>query len=196
MSCREFAEAVEEQGACQHVLCLAPVEASGCVPAHFRTLRPLRQEDRAIDATNVAKRRGLSAQPDLQGEGLQILGLADGHGLAAGQARCAEGRRQRCRNRLGRVGKVVRTENRLEISDALRCSLECLLVGVPYASIEDMKNEREPTPNETAGILWWNSLSEVERAAWLARAGTAVPADAWAAFKRVGEIDRQPRIVD
>jgi hypothetical protein len=56
-----------------------------------------------------------------------------------------------------------------------------------------MKNEREPTPDETAGVVWWNSLSEGERAAWLARAGTAIPADAWAAFKRFGDIERQPR---
>jgi len=68
-----------------------------------------------------------------------------------------------------------------------------LLGGAPYASIEDMKNEREPTPDETVGIVWWNSLSEVERAAWLARVGIAVPADAWAAFTRFGDIERQPR---
>lgn len=74
-----------------------------------------------------------------------------------------------------------------------RQRLQRLLGGAPYASIEDMKNEREPTPDETAGIVWWNSLSEVERAACLARAGTAVPADAWTAFKRFGDIERQPR---
>ena len=54
-----------------------------------------------------------------------------------------------------------------------------------------MRNEhdREPTPDETAGMVWWNSLSETDRADWLARAGSAVPADAWGAYKRSGEID-------
>lgn len=56
-----------------------------------------------------------------------------------------------------------------------------------------MRNEhdREPTPDETAGIVWWNSLTEANRAAWLARAGSAVPADAWAAYKRIGDLERR-----
>ena len=60
-----------------------------------------------------------------------------------------------------------------------------------------MKNEhdREPTPDETAGMAWWNSLTEADRADWLARTGSAVPADAGAAYKRNGDVDRQPRIV-
>ena len=76
--------------------------------------------------------------------------------------------------------------------------LQRLLEGAPYASIEDMKDEhdREPTPDETAGMVWWNSLTEADRADWLARAGSAVPADAWAAYKRSGDVDRQPRIVN
>lgn len=67
-----------------------------------------------------------------------------------------------------------------------------------YESIEGMKNERdpEPTPDETAGMVWWNSLTESDRAAWLARAGSAVPADAWAAYKRLGNVERQPRTVN
>ncbi len=44
--------------------------------------------------------------------------------------------------------------------------------------------ERNPTPDEFAGIAWWNALTEAERAKWLAQAGTAVPADAWAEYKR------------
>lgn len=62
-----------------------------------------------------------------------------------------------------------------------------------YASIGDMKNEhdREPTPDETTGIVWWNSLREADRADWLARVGSAVPADAWAAYKRLGDVDPQ-----
>ncbi len=38
--------------------------------------------------------------------------------------------------------------------------------------------------NDTAlGMAWWNRLTRQERAEWLARADSAVPADAWAAFK-------------
>ena len=33
------------------------------------------------------------------------------------------------------------------------------------------------------GIAWWGGLSEDERAAWLRRAGSDIPADAWAVFK-------------
>lgn len=33
------------------------------------------------------------------------------------------------------------------------------------------------------GMAWWNNLAESERAEWLRRAGSAVPADAWEAFK-------------
>lgn len=61
-----------------------------------------------------------------------------------------------------------------------------------------MKNEHdpEPTPDETTGMVWWNSLTESDRAAWLARAGSAVPADAWAVYKRLGNVERQPRTVN
>jgi hypothetical protein len=34
------------------------------------------------------------------------------------------------------------------------------------------------------GMTWWNRLTERERAEWLRRADTAVPAEAWEAFKR------------
>lgn len=36
------------------------------------------------------------------------------------------------------------------------------------------------------GILWWNGLSERERAQWLRVANSAVPADAWQAFQQHG----------
>ena len=77
-------------------------------------------------------------------------------------------------------------------------SLRRLSGRASYESIEGMKNEhdREPTPDETAGMVWWNSLAEADRAAWLARAGSAVPADAWAAYKRLGNVDRQPRTIN
>jgi DNA-binding transcriptional regulator YdaS (Cro superfamily) len=34
-----------------------------------------------------------------------------------------------------------------------------------------------------AGMNWWNRATEAERREWCARAGSALPADAWAAFK-------------
>lgn len=61
-----------------------------------------------------------------------------------------------------------------------------------------MKNghDRKPTPDETAGMVWWNSLTEADRAAWLARAGSAVPAEAWAAYQRLGGVERQLPILN
>ena len=44
-------------------------------------------------------------------------------------------------------------------------------------------NDRKPTDDERDGMNWWNGLSEVARGEWLARAGTARAADAWAAYK-------------
>jgi hypothetical protein len=50
----------------------------------------------------------------------------------------------------------------------------------------------EPTPDEKAGIDWWNALTEPQRAWWLARASEAmegaVPsvADAWRQYKLHG----------
>lgn len=41
------------------------------------------------------------------------------------------------------------------------------------------------TADETAGMVWWNALTEEERRHWMATAGdTGVVADAWAAYKR------------
>lgn len=45
--------------------------------------------------------------------------------------------------------------------------------------------ERQPTSDERRGIEWWNALTEAERAAWLRRARSAVPADAWAHYRRI-----------
>ena len=76
--------------------------------------------------------------------------------------------------------------------------LQLLSGRASYESIEGMKNEldRVPTPDETAGMVWWNSLAETDRAAWLGQADSAVPADAWAAYKRLGNVDRWPRTVN
>lgn len=77
-------------------------------------------------------------------------------------------------------------------------SLKRLSGRASYESIVGMKSEhdREPTPDEAAGMVWWNSLAESDRAAWLARADSAVPAVAWAAYKRLGDGERQPRTVN
>jgi hypothetical protein len=49
--------------------------------------------------------------------------------------------------------------------------------------------EDQLTPAERqdalAGIDWWNSLTEDVRRYWLTAAGTTVPAEAWALYKRV-----------
>ena len=42
--------------------------------------------------------------------------------------------------------------------------------------------DREPTAHEAAGMAWWNSLTEQQRAEWLRRANSARPADAWEAY--------------
>jgi hypothetical protein len=46
-------------------------------------------------------------------------------------------------------------------------------------------DDRQPTADEQAGMAWWNSLTEAERAYWLHRADTATPAEAWDAFKQL-----------
>ncbi|EPH5795474.1 TPA: hypothetical protein ACK11K_005241 [Pseudomonas aeruginosa] len=42
---------------------------------------------------------------------------------------------------------------------------------------------QSPTPEEVAGMEWWNSLGEIARSYWLARANCGTVADAYAAFK-------------
>jgi hypothetical protein len=42
--------------------------------------------------------------------------------------------------------------------------------------------EREPSADERAGMDWWNLLPESGRAAWLAKAQSAKPSDAWAPY--------------
>ena len=34
-----------------------------------------------------------------------------------------------------------------------------------------------------AGMEWWNAMTEAERGHWLREAKSAVPADAWSAYK-------------
>ena len=57
----------------------------------------------------------------------------------------------------------------------------------------------EPSPDERAGMAWWNELSEVARGYWMRQAGdTGRAADAWAAFQMAtsavhhAEVDQDP----
>ena len=55
--------------------------------------------------------------------------------------------------------------------------------------------ERPPTTDEAAGMVWWNSQTELVREFWLRVANSARPADAWAAYRFVmleGSTDEQP----
>lgn len=52
--------------------------------------------------------------------------------------------------------------------------------------------DREPTPDELAGMAWWNGMTDDERSSWLYLAGTAVPADAWAYYKSRINTDLTP----
>mgnify|MGYP003381876788 CR=1 FL=1 len=52
----QLSEPIEKQRASQGILGLALVESGGRVPAHFRVLPPLGQEDGPIDASDVAQR--------------------------------------------------------------------------------------------------------------------------------------------
>jgi hypothetical protein len=38
--------------------------------------------------------------------------------------------------------------------------------------------------DEMLGIVWWNSLTDKERLVWLIKAGSTIPAAAWAAYRR------------
>lgn len=46
-------------------------------------------------------------------------------------------------------------------------------------------NTPTPTGDDLAGFAWFNGLTGGERSFWLGQAGSAVPAAAWIAFKRV-----------
>lgn len=50
-----------------------------------------------------------------------------------------------------------------------------------------MNSTTPPTPSgdDLAGFAWFNGLTDGERTFWLGQAGSAVPAAAWSAFKRV-----------
>ena len=48
--------------------------------------------------------------------------------------------------------------------------------------------ETNATPDDRAGMAWWNSLTKPERARWLVEAGSARPVDAWRAYKGSGVV--------
>jgi hypothetical protein len=51
-----------------------------------------------------------------------------------------------------------------------------------------MSEADQPTPDERAGMAWWNELSEAARLYWLRRVGdTGRVADAWAAYQKEGK---------
>lgn len=49
---------------------------------------------------------------------------------------------------------------------------------------EDPERAGVMTADERDGIAWWNGLSEDDRRFWLACAVSAIPAEAWACYKR------------
>jgi hypothetical protein len=54
---------------------------------------------------------------------------------------------------------------------------------VPSPAPAPARDLPAPTSDAAQGMAWWSDLPEDERAAWLQRAGSDIPADAWAAFK-------------
>ena len=49
------------------------------------------------------------------------------------------------------------------------------------------------TPDERSGMAWWNALAEIQRTYWLCEANTAIPAEAWAEYKR-RHLNASPRV--
>ena len=46
-------------------------------------------------------------------------------------------------------------------------------------------NGEAASADETAGMEWWNAMSEDQRAYWLREANTAIVAEAWANYNHV-----------
>ena len=55
-------------------------------------------------------------------------------------------------------------------------------------------NEREPTPDEAAGMAWWNGLTVVARNFWAEQTGDigAPIAECWAEYKRQQAAKKDP----
>jgi hypothetical protein len=56
--------------------------------------------------------------------------------------------------------------------------------------------DRVISADDAAGMAWWNALADYDRGFWARAALSAVPADAWAYYKRVcregNVINRKP----
>jgi hypothetical protein len=52
-----------------------------------------------------------------------------------------------------------------------------LALGISEAHTDEIAQDAR------AGIAWWNHLAPTQRSYWLMRARSAIPADAWEAFK-------------
>lgn len=82
------------------------------------------------------------------------------------------------------------------VAAADRCLGSLLFVGreLTAGELASLRLEgREPMPDEQAGIDWFNGLSVVARGFWMNQANTAVPALAWAEYKRQRNQSGQPR---
>jgi hypothetical protein len=51
------------------------------------------------------------------------------------------------------------------------------------------RKSREPINDDELGMIWWNALSERERAYWANLAGTGRAKDAWELFKQAPLIE-------
>jgi hypothetical protein len=58
--------------------------------------------------------------------------------------------------------------------------------NVPTSQPTTAPHHTPCSPDALMGMLWWNRITEAERGRWLEAAGSFVPADAWATFKRTG----------
>jgi len=56
--------------------------------------------------------------------------------------------------------------------------------GIKVPKEIDLSEQRLRTVDERAGAVWWNTLTDAERAKTLAEARTAVMAEAWEHWKR------------
>ena len=50
---------------------------------------------------------------------------------------------------------------------------------------------RIATADDVRGMAWWNACTEAERLAWLQRADSACPADAWTTYKAAQRADER-----
>jgi len=88
---------------------------------------------------------------------------------------------------IGQLGDAARLIRRCR--EALRSTAPYLDGYLDRAQDQTSAVIRALTTDAEAGIAWWNACTERERAHWCKVASSAVPAEAWAAFKA----DRKPK---